>query len=88
MEIVEDSGTGFAFPFSTLYLGRDTGINKNRIRELAEMDASPALPSGVLQRAAHPTECYPAATGSSSNVLYLAPGIVLRMPPLGPLAEM
>ena len=34
MEIVEDSGTGFAFPSSTLYLGRDTGLNEKRTREI------------------------------------------------------
>ena len=30
MEIVEASGTGFAFPSSTLYLGRDGGLNAER----------------------------------------------------------
>lgn len=33
MEIVEASGTGFAFPSSTLYLGRDSGLNEKRTRE-------------------------------------------------------
>jgi MscS family membrane protein len=30
MDIVEASGTGFAFPSRTLYLGRDTGLNKEK----------------------------------------------------------
>jgi MscS family membrane protein len=30
MEIVEASGTGFAFPSSTLYLGRDSGLDEKR----------------------------------------------------------
>jgi MscS family membrane protein len=34
MEIVEDSGSGFAFPSSTLYLGRDSGLNENRTQEI------------------------------------------------------
>ena len=34
MEIVEDSGTGFAFPSQTLYLGRDGGKNEGRAREV------------------------------------------------------
>jgi MscS family membrane protein len=33
MEIVEASGTGFAFPSSTLYLGRDSGLNEKRQHE-------------------------------------------------------
>jgi len=33
MEIVEKSGTGFAFPSQTLYLGRDGGLNEARTRE-------------------------------------------------------
>jgi MscS family membrane protein len=33
MEIVEASGTGFAFPSSTLYLGRDSGLNETRRHE-------------------------------------------------------
>jgi len=34
MEIVEDSGTGFAFPSHTLYLGRDSGPKESRTREV------------------------------------------------------
>ena len=30
MEIVEASGTGFAFPSSTLYIGRDSGLDEKR----------------------------------------------------------
>ena len=33
MEIVEASGTGFAFPSSTLYLGRDGGLDETRRHE-------------------------------------------------------
>jgi len=33
MEIVEKSGTGFAFPSQTLYLGRDGGLNEALTRE-------------------------------------------------------
>lgn len=33
MEIVEKSGTGFAFPSQTLYLGRDGGLNQTRTRD-------------------------------------------------------
>jgi len=36
MEIVEKSGTGFAFPSQTLYLGRDGGLNAARTREAEE----------------------------------------------------
>jgi len=34
MEVVEDSGTGFAFPSRTLYLGRDSGLNESRTQEV------------------------------------------------------
>jgi MscS family membrane protein len=33
MEIVESSGTGFAFPSQTLYLGRDRGVKESPRRE-------------------------------------------------------
>jgi len=33
MEIVGESGTGFAFPSQTLYLGRDDGLDANRTKE-------------------------------------------------------
>jgi MscS family membrane protein len=33
MEVIEKSGTGFAFPSQTLYLGRDGGLNAARTRE-------------------------------------------------------
>jgi len=36
MEIVDRSGTGFAFPSQTLYLGRDSGLDQNRKREAEE----------------------------------------------------
>jgi len=32
MDVVEDSGTGFAFPSQTLYLGRDGGLDDERSR--------------------------------------------------------
>ena len=37
MEIVEASGTGFAFPSSTLYLGRDSGLDDKRRHEAEAM---------------------------------------------------
>jgi MscS family membrane protein len=33
MDIVEKSGTGFAFPSRTLYLGRDSGLDANRTQQ-------------------------------------------------------
>lgn len=33
MDIVEASGTGFAFPSQTVYLGQDTGLNKEKAAE-------------------------------------------------------
>ncbi len=36
MEIVEQSGTGFAFPSQTLYLGRDGGLDEARTRAAEE----------------------------------------------------
>ncbi len=36
MDIVEKSGTGFAFPSQTLYLGRDGGLNAARTHEAEE----------------------------------------------------
>jgi MscS family membrane protein len=36
IEVVEGSGTGFAFPSQTLYLGRDGGMNESRTREAEE----------------------------------------------------
>jgi MscS family membrane protein len=35
MDIIEASGTGFAFPSQTLYLGRDEGLSAERAREVA-----------------------------------------------------
>jgi MscS family membrane protein len=31
MDAVKEAGTGFAFPSSTMYLGRDTGLNKEEV---------------------------------------------------------
>ena len=36
MEIVEKSGSGFAFPSQTLYLGRDGGLDETRSKEAEE----------------------------------------------------
>ncbi|MCF8478664.1 MAG: mechanosensitive ion channel family protein [Pseudolabrys sp.] len=36
MEVVEASGTGFAFPSQTLYLGRDTGLDESKTRAAEE----------------------------------------------------
>jgi MscS family membrane protein len=35
MDIVDAAGTGFAFPSQTLYLGRDTGIDKEKAERAA-----------------------------------------------------
>jgi MscS family membrane protein len=35
MDIIEESGSGFAFPSQTLYLGKDDGLNEERVREVA-----------------------------------------------------
>jgi MscS family membrane protein len=39
MDIVEESGTGFAFPSSTVYLGRDEAPSEERAQEVAEQVA-------------------------------------------------
>ncbi len=36
MDVVEASGTGFAFPSQTLYLARDTGLSEEKTREAEE----------------------------------------------------
>ncbi len=36
MDIIEASGTGFAFPSQTLYMGKDDGLNAERVREISE----------------------------------------------------
>jgi MscS family membrane protein len=36
MDIIEEAGTGFAFPSQTAYLGRDTGLDIERGREAEE----------------------------------------------------
>jgi MscS family membrane protein len=33
IDVVETSGTGFAFPSQTLYLGKDDGLDEERTRE-------------------------------------------------------
>jgi MscS family membrane protein len=40
MEIVESSGTGFAFPSQTLYLGRDRGVKESPRREFEATTSS------------------------------------------------
>jgi MscS family membrane protein len=35
MDIIEASGTGFAFPSQTLYMGKDDGLNAERVREIS-----------------------------------------------------
>ena len=34
MDIIEASGTGFAFPSQTLYMGKDDGLNAERVQEV------------------------------------------------------
>jgi MscS family membrane protein len=36
MDIIKASGTGFAFPSQTLYMGKDDGLNAERVREISE----------------------------------------------------
>jgi MscS family membrane protein len=33
VDAVKEAGTGFAFPSSTMYLGRDSGLNKEEVRQ-------------------------------------------------------
>lgn len=51
-KIVTDSGTGFAFPSQTLYLGRDGGLDKDRsqsaVEQVAAWRRSGALPFPVM----------------------------------------
>jgi MscS family membrane protein len=48
MNLVEDSGTGFAFPSQTLYLGRDSGLEKEKadaaVKTVAEWRDEKRLP--------------------------------------------
>lgn len=48
MDVVEASGTGFAFPSQTLYLGRDRGLDEERSRA-AEQRVVSWRQSGTLQ---------------------------------------
>ncbi|MGD8502353.1 MAG: hypothetical protein PVH49_01995, partial [Syntrophobacterales bacterium] len=36
MDIIQASGSGFAFPSQTLYMGKDDGLNAERVREISE----------------------------------------------------
>jgi MscS family membrane protein len=36
MDIIDASGSGFAFPSQTLYMGRDDGLKAERVREISE----------------------------------------------------
>jgi MscS family membrane protein len=36
MDIIEASGSGFAFPSQTLYMGKDAGLKAERVREISE----------------------------------------------------
>jgi MscS family membrane protein len=48
MDIVDAAGTGFAFPSQTVYLGRDTGLDKEKAeraaREVQKWRESKQLP--------------------------------------------
>jgi MscS family membrane protein len=48
MDVVAESGTGFAFPSQTLYLGRDGGLDEERSRA-AEAQVAAWRESGTLQ---------------------------------------
>jgi MscS family membrane protein len=45
MEVIEEAGTSFAFPSQTLYLGRDSGLDQERVRRAEE-----AARSGLGER--------------------------------------
>jgi MscS family membrane protein len=47
IDVVEASGTGFAFPSQTLYLGKDDGLDETRTRE-AEQQVRAWKEEGVL----------------------------------------
>jgi MscS family membrane protein len=36
MEVIEGSGSGFAFPSQTLYMGKDDGLKAERVREISD----------------------------------------------------
>ena len=36
MDIIDGSGSGFAFPSQTLYMGKDDGLKAERVREISE----------------------------------------------------
>lgn len=40
LDVVNGSGTGFAFPSQTLYLGRDSGLNEERTRSVEQQVAA------------------------------------------------
>ncbi len=42
MDIVDAAGTGFAFPSQTVYLGRDTGVDKEKAERVARAGAEMA----------------------------------------------
>jgi MscS family membrane protein len=48
MDLVDDSGTGFAFPSQTLYLGRDQGLEKEKaehaVKKITELKDGKKLP--------------------------------------------
>ena len=56
MDIVNESGTGFAFPSQTLYLGRDTGLDPKRtekaeaqVRQWSDQGCQPNKNSSLEQ---------------------------------------
>lgn len=74
MEVVKNSGTGFAFPSQTLYVARDEGIDADRARK-AEDSVQTWRDSGLLQvprfdsdviRMLRETVAYP-SDGAASN---------------------
>jgi MscS family membrane protein len=47
MEVVKEAGTGFAFPSNTTYVGRDEGLNPDRVRQ-AEVRVAAWRDQGAL----------------------------------------
>ncbi len=74
MDIVDAAGTGFAFPSQTVYLGRDSGLNKEKA-ERAEREVQGWREGNLLPF----PDFSPAEISEFSNSLpYPQPGSVLR----------
>ena len=63
MDIVNNSGTGFAFPSQTLYMGKDDGLNKTRTQQ-AEREVAAARKKHELLVPAFPDSLKDALQGT------------------------